>query len=331
MKAVRIARPGGPKVLEVSSVATPAPGAGEVLVEIRAAGVNRADLLQRMGSYPPPSDAPADIPGLEYAGIVSETGEAVEDILPGERVMGLLGGGGYAERAVVPADQVIPIPGEMSFVHAAGVPEVFITAYDALRTLGGLRAGEDVLVHAAGGGVGTAALQLARTLDAARIFGTASGPKLEAIAAAELPLDVGIDYRTRSFRDVVSMETGGRGIDVILDTVGADYWSDNLDSLATCGRLVVVGLLGGAQTTVDLGRLMRGRLTVVGTVLRARSAAEKAALAAEFRQDLLPLFEAGTLRPVLDRVFPLEAAAEAHEYLEANESFGNVVLEVGAM
>ncbi len=329
MKAVRIARPGGPEVLEVVEVSEPRPRAGEALVRIRAAGVNRADLLQRMGRYPAPPGAPADIPGLEFAGEVERVeGGADAAPPPGARVMGLLPGGGYAERAVVPAPLLLPVPERLDWAEAAAVPEAFLTAEDALFARGRLLPGEEVLVHAAGGGVGTAALQLARAAGAERILGTASAGKLRGIRELGLPLDLGIDYRTESFREAVAEATDGRGVDVILDTVGAPYWDDNVASLAPLGRLVLLGLLGGARTEVDLGRLMRGRLTVVGTVLRARSVAEKAAVTERLRARFLPLLEAGRLRPVLDRTFPLEAAAEAHRYMAESRNLGRVVLEV---
>ncbi|MFQ5678425.1 MAG: NAD(P)H-quinone oxidoreductase [Gemmatimonadota bacterium] len=333
MKAVRIAEPGGPDVLRIVEMEDPSAGPDDLLVRVRAAGLNRADLLQRRGLYPAPPGSPADVPGLEFAGEVREVGGRAREVEPfreGDRVMGLLGGGGYAELVVVPAAAALRVPSGLSFEEAAAVPEVFLTAHDALEARARLRPGESVLIHAAGGGVGTAALQIARASGASRVFGTASAGKLRRLGESGLAPDVGIDYRRESFDRVVSRETGGRGVDVILDTVGAPYWEANVASLAPLGRLVLVGLLGGRETAVDLGALMRGRISVVGTVLRARPLAEKVLLAREFRARLLPLFEAGRLRPVLDRVFRMEEVPAAHRYVEENRSLGKVVLWMGS-
>lgn len=334
MRAIRIARPGGPEVLEPAEVPVPEPGEGEALVRVRAAGVNRADILQREGRYPAPAGAPADIPGLEFAGEIVELGPGEASWRVGDRVMGLLAGGGYAEYAAVPRGQLLPIPGELSWIEAAAIPEAFLTAADALFERGRLATGERVLIHAAGGGVGTAALQLARAAAAAWIAGTASAGKLERIRGAGLPLDAGVDYRSEDFAERVREATGGEGVDVILDTVGAPYWEANLASLATLGRLVVVGVLGGSKVEADLRALMGRRATVVGTVLRARAVAEKAALTRVFRDRFLPSFgpeggEDGRLAPVVDRVFPLEQAAGAHRFVASNRSFGKVLLEIG--
>lgn len=338
MKAVRIEAPGGPEALELADVPDPEPGPDEVLVEVRAAALNRADLLQRQGAYPAPPGAPADVPGLEFAGVVAGAGEragAVAEaagapaVRPGDRVMGLLGGGGYAERVTTPADLLLPVPEGLTFAEAAAVPEVFLTAWDALVRQAGLGAGHAVLIHSAGGGVGTAALQIADLAGASPVVGTASAGKLEGLSERGLPLDVAVDYREESFREVVADVTDGRGVDVILDTVGADYWEDNVASLAELGRLVLVGLLGGGRVEADLGALLRKRARVMGTVLRSRSRAEKAALTAEVRRRLMPLFRDGTLRPVVDRTFPLEEAAAAHRRMEENRNLGKIVLDVG--
>jgi putative PIG3 family NAD(P)H quinone oxidoreductase len=329
MKVVRITTPGGPEVLRLEELPAPEAGRGEVRVRVRAAALNRADLMQRRGQYPAPPGAPDDVPGLEYAGHVAEVGDGVRGLEPGDRVMGLLGGGGYAQEAVVPAGMALPVPDGLSLVEAAAVPEAFITAYDALFRRAAFGAGERVLIHSAGGGVGTAALQLARAAGASLVVGTASGPKLEAIRDADLPLDVGVDYREEDFAEAVDRHTGGDGVDVILDTVGADYWDRNVASLARRGRMVLVGLLGGRRAEVDLGAVLRRRLTVVGTVLRSRPVSEKIELTREVRRRVLPLFDRGELRPVVDRTWPLAEAAEAHAYMEANRNFGKIVLEVG--
>lgn len=329
MRAIRIGDPGGPEALRLEEAADPVPGPDDLLVRVRAAALNRADLIQRRGGYPAPPDAPPDVPGLEMAGEVLSVGErarAVGSFSEGDRVMGLLGGGGYAERARLPATHAMPIPAGLSFEEAAAVPEVFLTAWDALFARGRLGAGESVLIHSAGGGVGTAAIQIARAAGAARIFGTASGAKLQGLAERGLDLDVAVDYRRESFGAAVRRETGDRGVDVILDTVGAPYWTENVASLAPLGRLVIVGLLGGAGAEVDLRALMRKRATVVGTVLRHRAAAEKAALVREFVERGLPLFADGRLRPVVDRTFPLEEASGAHRYMEENRNLGKIVL-----
>ena len=327
MKAARILRPGGPDVLEITDVDPPEPKPGEVLVDVRCTALNRADLLQRRGQYPPPEGVRADIPGLEYAGVVAGVGAGGDESAVGSWVMGLLPGGGYAERVVTPHDQMLTIPEGLEFAGGAAVPEAFFTAWDALLQAG-FAPGMSVLVHAAGSGVGTAALQLAHAFGAARVFGTASEAKLEAIASLDLPLDVPIDYRTHAFRDVVRRETGGKGVDVILDLVGASYWTDNLASLAVGGRIVLIGLVGGITAQTNLGVLLRRRLRVIGTAMRSRTADEKKAIANRVRTDLLPLFAAGSLRPVIDRVFPLEQVVAAHQYMEENRNAGKIVLRV---
>ncbi len=331
MKAVRIARPGGPEVLELVNLPRPEPRAGEVLVRIHAAGVNRADLLQRMGRYPAPPGVPGDIPGLEFAGEIVGIGAGDDGVEAGigDPVMGILGGGGYAEFAVVPTGHLLPVPEGLSWVEAAAIPEAFITAADAWFERGALAPGDAALVHAAGGGVGTAALQLARAGGASMVAGTASAGKLARIRECGLPLDVGIDYRSGSFVEPVREATSGRGVDVILDTVGGPYWDQNLASLAVLGRLVIVGVLGGSRTEVDLRQLMARRASVIGTVLRARSTEEKTEVTAAFRTRWLPRFAAGgELRPVVDRTFPLAEAAAAHRYVAGDRPFGKVVLEI---
>ncbi len=328
MRAVRITEPGGPGVLSVDDLPEPEPAPDELLVEVRATALNRADLLQRRGSYPAPPGAPEDVPGLEFAGEVVEAGPAVRGFRPGDRVMGLLGGGGYAERVTTPAELALPVPRPLSWTEAAAVPEVFFTAWDALFRQGGFSAGDRVLVHSAGGGVGTAALQVASAGGAATVFGTASARKLEGLASRGLPLDVPVDRREEDFAEVVEVETAGRGVDVILDTVGGDYWSRNVACLAERGRLVLVGLLGGRSAEVDLGTLLRKRARVVGTVLRSRARHEKARLTAAVRDRLLPLFEDGRLHPVVDRTYPLAEAAEAHRRMASDENLGKIVLEV---
>lgn len=329
MRAVRIGEPGGPEVLRLEEVPEPEPGPDEVVIGIRAAALNRADLLQRAGGYPAPPGWPADVPGLECAGVVVRTGRRVRTPQEGDRVMALLGGGGYAERVAVHAGMTLRVPERLDFVEAAAVPEVFFTAYDALFRQGGAGPGDRVIVHGAGGGVGTAALQLAR-MGGCTVFATASGPKLDAIQRLGLPFDVAVDYRREDFAEVVARETGERGVDVILDVVGGDYWDANVASLARRGRLVLVGLLGGRSARVDLGALLTRRLTVVGTVLRARPVGEKLELAQEVRERILPALASGELRPVVDRTYPLAQAVEAHRRMAADRNVGKIVLVVDA-
>jgi putative PIG3 family NAD(P)H quinone oxidoreductase len=328
MKAIRIVRPGEPDVLELVEMDDPVPAPGEIRVDVYATALNRADLLQRRGAYPAPAGAPDDVPGLEFAGVVEGVGDGVDESSVGSWVMGLVGGGGYAERLVTEASHVVPMPQGLQFVECAALPEAFLTAYDALVLQGGLRPGQTVLIHAAGSGVGTAAIQIARAFGAKRIFGTASAGKLEALEERGLGLDVPIDYRRKSFRDVIRRETDGRGVDVILDLVGATYWTDNIASLRNRGRILLVGLVGGTMAQLNLAVLLRRRIHVIGTVMRSRSADEKRSLAETTRRDLLPRFESGDLFPVVDRVFELDQAAAAHGYMEENQNTGKVVLRV---
>jgi putative PIG3 family NAD(P)H quinone oxidoreductase len=321
-------------------VDVPVPADGEALVRVRAAGLNRADLLQRAGLYPAPPDAPADIPGLEFAGELvdfgSDAGRPTENAAraafdPGDSVMGIVGGGGYAEYVTVPVEHLMAAPTSVSITEAGGIPEVFLTASDALFSRGGLTAGERVLIHSAGGGVGSAALQLAGAAGASGVCGTASGAKLDLLRAHDLRLDLGVDYTKDDFADAIREWTGGAGVDVIIDTVGAPYWKKNVASLAVLGRLVIVGVMGGATVEADLRALMARRASVIGTVLRARSIEEKIAVTRLFAERFLPLFDEAPppLRAIIDRTVPLEEAAEAHRYLESNRSFGKIVLEIG--
>jgi NADPH:quinone reductase len=327
MQAIVITRPGGPEVLELREVADPQPGTGEILVRVRATAVNRADLLQRMGHYPAPPGSPADIPGLEYAGEVAAVGDGVGEHRRGDRVFGLAGGGGYAELLVVPARTATRMPDGLGFTDAAAVPEAFVTAWDAMVTQARLGPGETVLVTAAGSGVGTAAVQIARALRA-RCIGTArTAAKLE--RARGLGLDAGIvPDAAGGFARAVLDESGGRGADVIMDLVGGAYLAECLGCAAPRARVVLVGLLGGARAELPLGTLLGKRLQLTGTVLRSRPLEEKILAAREFARHVVPLLAAGIVGPVVGRVLPLARAAEAHAALAANEGFGKVVLEV---
>ena len=319
-----ITKPGGPEVLQLREMPAPDPAAGEVRIRVRAAGVNRADVLQRMGNYPAPPGAPADIPGMEFAGEVAALGLGARAWAVGDRVMGLVPGGGYAESVTVNEALALRVPAAWSFEEAAAVPEAFITAHDALFRQLGLRAGERVLIHAVGSGVGTAALQLAKAFGA-RTFGTSrSAGKLE--RARALGLDVAIDSSRETFADVVREQTGGAGVDVVLDLVGGPVLAGSIQALARGGRMIVVGLTGGRSAPIDLGAVLNKRLTIVGTVLRARALEEKISVTARFAAEVLPLFDGGLIRPVVERTYPLAQAADAHRQLESNAVFGKLVL-----
>jgi putative PIG3 family NAD(P)H quinone oxidoreductase len=321
--AIAITRPGGPEVLDDVAAADPVPGPGQVLVEVAAAGVNRADLLQRQGRYPPPAGAP-ETPGLEVSGVVAGVGDGVTQWRPGDRVAALLDGGGYADLALAPAGQVLPVPDGLDLVDAAGLPEAVCTAWSNLVTVGRLGAGDVALVHGGSGGVGTVAIQLAHALGA-RVATTAGG--LERVAhCRELGAEIGIDHRTQDFVAVVREATGGHGADVVLDVLGAGYLERNLRVLATGGRLVVIGLQQGARAELDLGRLLARRASIHGTTLRARPAAEKAAIVADVLARAWPLLGTGALRPVVHARLPLGDAARAHELLESGTVFGKVLL-----
>lgn len=324
MRAIVITRPGGPEVLAEEERPVPEPGPAEVRVRVRAAGLNRADLLQRRGGYPAPEGVPADVPGLEYAGEVDAVGRGAGLWAVGNRVMGIVGGGGHAEYVCVHEREALRVPHNLSWEEAAAVPEVFLTAYDALFRQLDMQVGERLLVHAVGSGVGTAAVQLAR---AAGIFtlGTSRTPaKLRRVH--ELGLDVGIDSSAESWAERVEEATAREGVSAILDLVGGDYLADNLRVLSPRGRIIVVGTLAGARVELDLGMLLRKRAQLVGTVLRSRPLEEKIALARDFSSSVLPLLASGRVRPVLETVLPFAEVREAHRLMEENRTFGKVVL-----
>jgi putative PIG3 family NAD(P)H quinone oxidoreductase len=323
MRAVVIAAPGGPEQLHVEELADPEAGAGEVVVRVAGAGVNRADLLQRQGFYPPPAGA-SDILGLEASGVVASVGPGVTALTEGDRVMLLVEGGAYAEFVAVRAAQVVRVPDNIDLMDAGGVPEAFITAHDALFTRGRLQDGETVLIHGGGGGVGTAAIQLGRHHGCRVLVTAGSAGKLERCIA--LGADAGINYRSEDFVARTTELTGGRGADVVLDIMGASYLGRNIDAVATDGRIVVIGMQGGNQTDIDLGVMMRRRISLISTALRARPATQKASIVAAFAADVLPPLADGRMRPVVDRVLPLEDAGEAHRLMEAGEVVGKIVL-----
>lgn len=327
MKAVVITKHGGVEGLEIREVETPAhPTADRVLVRVRAAGLNRADILQRLGHYPAPPGYPQDIPGLEFAGEVANVGELAGVWKKGQRVFGITAGGAQAQYVVVPENHLAEVPSNLDWAEAAAVPEVFITAHDALFTRAKLQIGETVLVHAAGSGVGTAAIQLARAASA-QVFGTSRTlEKLERARGYGLRNAVVVNDDPRVFAAATSEWTEGRGVNVVIDLVGSAYLDANFSALAQKGRMVLVSTTAGAKGTLDFATVMRKRLTIIGTVLRARSAEEKASATSLFADHVVPLLADGIVRPVVDRVYKLDEVREAHLRMESNESFGKIVL-----
>ena len=324
MRAVVLESYGGPEVLTLRDVPDPVPGAEEVLVDVAATAVNRADLLQRMGLYPGPPMA-HEIPGLEFAGTVASVGERVTAVSVGDPVMGIVGGGAYAERLAVHERQLLSVPDAVGLPEAGAVPEVFITAYDALVLQGGLTAGGWALVHAGASGVGTAAIQLVHAVGA-RVVVTCSAAKVA--ACRELGADVVVDYGSQDFAGLALEATDGIGVDVVLDVVGGEYVARNLAATRVGGRILQVGVMGGGRADVPAGELLRKRIAWIGTVLRARPLEEKIAVSRRCAHDLLPLFDTGVLRPVIDRRYRLDQVAEAQEYVASNANVGKVLLEV---
>ncbi|MFI7519543.1 NAD(P)H-quinone oxidoreductase [Micromonospora globbae] len=325
MRAITVPTPGGPEALVWAEVPDPEPGPGEVVVDVRASAVNRADLLQRQGHYPPPPGAPAYL-GLECSGVISAVGPDVTDWRVGQEVCALLTGGGYAERVAVPAGQVLPVPAGVDLVDAAALPEVACTVWSNVVRLAGLRAGETLLVHGGGSGIGTFAIQLGVALGAT-VLVTARAAKHERLR--ELGAAHTIDYAGQDFVEEVRRVTDGRGADVVLDIMGASYLRQNVAALATGGRLMVIGLQGGRKGELDLNALMAKRATIGATTLRARPAAEKAAIVRGVRDEVWPLVEAGRIRPVVDRRMPMAEAAEAHRRVENSDHLGKVLLTTG--
>jgi putative PIG3 family NAD(P)H quinone oxidoreductase len=322
MHAITISKPGGPEVLRWSEVPDPEPQAGEVVIDVAATAVNRADLMQRQGKYPPPHGAP-EYPGLECSGTIVAVGRGVTAWRVGDEVCALLAGGGYAERVAVPAAQVLPIPDGISLAEAAALPEVACTVWSNVFSTARLNPGEVLLVHGGASGVGTFALQLGSAYGA-RVFCTASAAKLD--KAQAYGAERAIDYKSEDFVQVVQDETGGHGADVVLDNMGAKYLQRNVDVLATNGRLVVIGLQGGRKAELDLGMLMAKRASVTSTSLRARPVVEKAQIVAEVRDHVWPLVAAGRVLPVIDRALAMQDAAEAHRIVSASEHVGKVLL-----
>jgi putative PIG3 family NAD(P)H quinone oxidoreductase len=323
MRHIATTGPGGPEVLGLAEGPVPTPGPGEVLIAVEAAGVNRPDVVQREGKYPPPPGA-SPVLGLEVAGTIAAVGPDAGDWAVGDAVCALLAGGGYAEYAVAPAAQCLPIPDGLSMVEAAALPETYFTVWTNVFQRGRLRPGETFLVHGGTSGIGTTAIQLAQAFGA-RVFATA-GSDEKCVACRDLGASAAINYRVEDFVEVAKALTDGRGVDVVLDMVGGPYIQRNLRVLAQEGRLVQIAFLQGSKVELDLMPVMLKRLTLTGSTLRARSVAEKGAIAAELRDRVWPLLAAGRVKPVIHRTFPLAEAAEAHRLMEAGTHIGKIVL-----
>ena len=325
MIAIEITHTGGPDVLVAAERPVPSAGPGDVLIQVAAAGVNRPDVMQRMGHYPPPPGA-SDIPGLEVAGTIVEVGADAGAWRPGDRVCALVAGGGYAEYCVAPALQCLPVPRDMDVVHAAAIPETFFTVWVNLFERGRLQAGESVLIHGGSSGIGTTAIQLARARGS-RVFATA-GTADKCAACERLGAERAFNYHETDFVAATREATGGRGVDVVLDMVGGDYLPRNLDVLATEGRLVQIAVLAGLKEKINLITMMQRRLTLTGSTLRARPTADKGTIAAHLHANVWPLHDAGSVRPVIHATFPLARAADAHRVMESGVHIGKLVLVV---
>lgn len=326
MTAIGFDTPGGPEVLQAQTRPVPQPGPGEVLVKVAAAGVNRPDVLQRMGGYAPPAGA-SDIPGLEIAGTVVALGAGATRFAVGDTLCGLVAGGGYAQYAVVHESNALPVPKGLSLLEAAAIPETYFTVWTNVFQRGRLQSGESFMVHGGTSGIGTAAIQLAKAFGAT-VIATAGSPE-KCQACRDLGADHAINYRDEDFVAGAKAATGGRGVDLILDMVGGDYISRNYDAAAESGRIVQIAFLNGPKVEVDFRRLMMKRLTHTGSTLRPRTIAEKAAIAAELQAKVWPLIEAGRCKPVMFKTFPLAQAAAGHALMESNAHIGKIVLTTG--
>jgi tumor protein p53-inducible protein 3 len=326
MQVVWVRQPGGIEELELRNMPDPSPGAHEVVIEVKAAALNRADLLQRRGLYPPPPGA-SSVLGLECAGVVVGCGSSVTGVAHGDRVMALLPGGGYAQFAAVDAGLTLPIPGGMSFTDAAAIPEAFLTAQEALFTLGELDRSGCVLIHAAAGGVGSAAIQLAKWRGAMVVASVGSDDKAQWVRA--LGADVALNYRNEDFA-AIALQHRPAGVSLALDCVGGSYAAQHLRCLSESGRWIVLGLLGGRSAPLDFAQVLRKRLRILGLVMRTRSLTDRTAIVARFRRDWLPAFSTGDLRPLVDQVLPIEQVAQAHERMEQNANLGKIVLTLGS-
>ncbi|MGH7567157.1 MAG: NAD(P)H-quinone oxidoreductase [Gemmatimonadota bacterium] len=325
MRVVEIARPGGPEVLVPARRPVPIAEPDEIVIAVRAAGINRPDLLQREGRHPPPPGA-SDLPGLEVAGTVAARGDRARRFGIGEEVCALVAGGGYAEFCAVPEVQALPVPRGLGLVEAAAIPETFFTVWTNVFERGRLVAGESILVQGGSGGIGTTTIQLAAARGA-RVFATAGGPE-KTRACEELGAERGIDHRSEDYAEVIREATGGRGVDIVLDMLGGPHLARHLDLLAPEGRLVLIAFLEGREASLDLWPIMGKRLTVTGSTLRSRSPAEKGAIARALEVEVWPLIESGRVRPRVDRTYPLEQAVDAHRRMEARRHVGKIVLVV---
>jgi len=325
MRVVEVPAPGGPEALVLGERAVPRPDQGELLVRVAAAGVNRPDVLQRQGRYPPPPGV-SDVPGLEVAGTVAAVGPGVGGWAEGDQLCALVAGGGYAEYCLAPEPQCLPVPGPLTLVEAAALPETFFTVWANVFERGRLTPGEVLLVHGGSSGIGTTAIQLARAFDA-RVFATA-GSSEKCRACERLGAERAMDYRTEDWVNICRELTGGRGVDVVLDMVAGHYTTRNLDLLAVEGRLVLIAFLGGAQVELNLTPVLQKRLTLSGSTLRPRSGEETGSLASALRERVWPLLELGRVRPVVHATFPLARAADAHSLMESSRHVGKIVLEV---
>ncbi len=326
MRAVVLRSHGGPENLVVEEVPDPVPGPDEALIDIRATALNRADLLQVMGLYPNPRQADIEIPGLEFSGVVSAVGQRVTAWKQGDEVMGIDAGGGYAGKIAVHERQLMRVPASVSVADAAAIPEVFLTAWDALVVQGGLTSGRWALVHAGASGVGTASIQIAKSIGA-RIAVTCSSGK--AHACRDLGADLVVDYGAQDFVAEVRAVTGDTGVDVILDVIGGTYIDRNIQVVSTQGRIVQVGLMGGGNASVNVGLLLAKRAALIGTALRSRPLEQKIALTQRFVREVLPLFDSGRLRPIIDSRYPIDRIVDAHLYMASNANTGKILIDVG--
>lgn len=325
MKAIVLREHGGPEVLQFEDVPSPLFGAEDILVSVAATALNRADLLQRMGFYPNPFPQGPEIPGLEFAGTVKAVGDRVTAWKVGDKVMGIVSGGAYAEELVLHERQAMTVPAGMSLHDAAAIPEVFITAWDALVVQGGLTSGRWAMVHAGASGVGTAGIQIAKAIGA-RIIVTCSSGKVQ--SCRDLGADVVVDYTSQDFVEEVQRATNGAGVDVILDVIGGDYVERNVASLAVKGHIIQVGVMAGKPLPFNVGLLLGKRASITGTVLRARPLDEKIAITQRFVSEMLPLFDTGVLKPVIDSAYPIADIAKGHEYMATNGNVGKIVIDI---
>jgi len=324
MKAIVITQPGGPEVLQLVDRPKPAIGPDEVLIKVMAAGINRPDVFQRKGNYPPPAGAPPDIPGLEIAGVVAEVGAAVTHWKTGDKVCALVAGGGYAEYCKAPESQCLPVPSNLNFSEAASLPETFFTVWSNVFDRGGLQPGESLLVHGGSSGIGVTAIQMAKALGSAVYITAGSDDKCS--FCEQLGTDKAINYKTADFKQEIKALTNGKGVNVILDMIGGDYMPGNIDSLAVEGRLVFINAMNGREVQLDLSKVMAKRLIITGSMLRSREVAFKAAIAKNLEQTIWPLIESGAIKPVIYKIFKAEEATAAHQLMESSAHTGKIVL-----